>query len=67
MKTFIMTNLLVNLQIEAKEGQEIREYQKSGPAHARQARKQLKETADLVLALAKDLENESKAGRRERE
>lgn len=44
----VLENLLVNVQIEQEEGQNIRE-DKMGPMHARQCRKQLKETAEFVL------------------
>jgi hypothetical protein len=52
----ILENLLVNVQIEKEEGQEIRE-DKMGPMHARQCRKQLKETAEFILEIIDGLKD----------
>lgn len=49
---------MVNLQYEIEEGHNLREYQKSGPSMARQARKQAKETSELLLMLADQLDKE---------
>lgn len=44
----IKRNLMINYQIEVREGQEIRET-REGPSQARQSRKQAKEIAELLL------------------
>lgn len=48
--------LLVSWQIDAAEGKNLREYIKSGPGLARQARKQARETAELLIEITRELE-----------
>lgn len=56
MLEFIRLNLIINYQFEVAEGTNLREYQKSGPSMARQARKQSKETAELIMTITEELE-----------
>lgn len=44
------------MQLEADEGKNLREDQKSGPSAARQSRKQFKEMGELALGLIEALE-----------
>lgn len=52
----IKLNLMVNLQIEQREGQNIDRTEKGGAMTARACRKQFKETAELVMAITEELE-----------
>ncbi len=50
---------MINLQTEQEEGQTLREDEGvSGPSAARAARKQMKETAELLMEVTKDLDKE---------
>jgi hypothetical protein len=51
MKEWIKEALIINLLTEQEEGQNLREEETGGPANARQARKQMKETAELLIEI----------------